>query len=77
MLISKYHKIKFICELERYDYLSIFRYRINGNKITSIYRKPTFTGISLNWFDSGPMNYKINSIKTLSNRAYDLTSNYF
>ena len=49
-----------------------------NNKISnSIYRKPTFTGVGLNWFNSGPLNYKINSIKTLLYRAYNLTSDYF
>ena len=47
------------------------------NKIeVSIYRKPTFTGQGLNWFSFCPIIYKINSIKTLLYRAYDLTSSY-
>ena len=78
-LNNKHRKIKLACELERDDCLSFLDIKLykNGNKIiTSIYRKPTFTGVGLNWFDGGPMNYKINSIKTLLNRAYDLTSNY-
>ena len=48
------------------------------NKIeVDIYRKPTFTGQGLNWYSFCPTIYKINSIKTLLYRAYDLTSSYF
>ena len=48
------------------------------NKIEAdIYRKPTFTGQGLNWFSFCPTIYKINSIKTLLSRAYELTSSYF
>ena len=34
------------------------------------------SGVGLNWFDGGPIIYKLNSIKTLLNRAYNLTSDY-
>ena len=39
--------------------------------------KPTLTGLGMNWFDGSPINYKLDSIKTQLNRAYNLTSNYF
>ena len=43
---------------------------------SSIYRKPTFTGLALIIFSYCPMKHKINSIKTLIHRAYYLSSNY-
>ena len=79
-LNSKHDKIKFTCELEKDNCLNFLDINLHkdGNRIsTSIYRKPTFTGVGLSWFDGGPINFKINSIKTLLNRAYNLTSNYF
>ena len=59
------------------NFLDIQLHKKDNKISTSIYRKPTFTGVGLNWFDGGPINYKINSIKTLLNRAYNLTSDYF
>ena len=79
-LNNKHPKIKFTCDLEQNDKLNFLDVQLlkANNKIhTSIYRKPTFTAVGLNWFDGGPINFKINSIKTLLNRAYNLTSNYF
>ena len=43
---------------------------------TSVFRKPTFTGLGLNWLSFCPDIFKINSIKTLLNRAYNVCSNY-
>ena len=78
-LNSKHPRIKFTCELEQnnsLNYLDINLYKYNNHITTSIYRKPTYTGIGLNWFDGSPIHYKINSIKTLLHRAYNLTSSY-
>ncbi len=44
---------------------------------TNVYRKPTHSNKGLNWFSYCPNIYKINSIKTLLNRAYNICSNYF
>ena len=44
---------------------------------TSVYRKPTYTGLGLSWFSFCPDIYKVNSIKTLLNRAYSICSDYF
>ena len=78
-LNSKHPKIKFTCELEQnnsLNFLDINLYKCDNHITTSIYRKPTYTGIGLNWFDGSPIHYKINSIKPLSHRAYNLTSSY-
>ena len=77
---SKHPKIKFTCEREVNSSLPFLDVRLtktsNGTISTGVYRKTTFTGQSLNWFSFCPLIYKINSIKTLINRAYNLTSNY-
>ena len=41
-----------------------------------MHRKPTFTGLGLNFFSFIPYIYKINSIMTLLQRAYNVSSNY-
>jgi len=48
----------------------------NGNFHTSIYRKPTFTGLGLHFLSFTPYIYKINSVKTLITRAYNVCSNW-
>ncbi|XP_069989664.1 uncharacterized protein [Penaeus vannamei] len=48
----------------------------NGRFHTSIYRKPTFTDLDLHFLSNIPYIYKINSIKTLITRAYNLCSNW-
>ena len=42
----------------------------------SIYRKPTFTGLALNFYSYCPIKFKINAIKTLILRAYHLSYSY-
>ena len=42
----------------------------------TVYRKPTFTDLGLNFYSHCPLIYKINSIKTLLHRAYGICSNY-
>ena len=43
---------------------------------TSLYRKPTFTGLYTNWSSLIPLNYKIGLIKSLINRAYNISSSW-
>jgi len=48
-----------------------------GNKFTTnVYRKETFTGLGLNYLSFVPSIYKINSIKTLIYRAYNICSSW-
>ena len=78
-LNSQHNKINFTHEIEVNGSLSFLDVMLTKkqNKIeVDIYRKPTFTGQGLNWFSFCPTIYKINSIKTLLYRAYDLTSSY-
>ena len=43
---------------------------------TSVFRKPSFTGLGLSFFSFCPYIFKINPLKTLLHRAYHLSSNY-
>ena len=46
-----------------------------GNKLhTSVFRKPTFSGLGTSFFSSCCRNFKINGIKTLLHRAYNVSS---
>ena len=77
---SQHINIKFTCEVERdgaLPFLDVMVTRTNHGIATSVYRKPTFTGLGLSWFSFCQDIYKLNSIKTLLNRGYDTCSNYF
>ena len=43
---------------------------------TSVFRKPSFTGLGLSFFSFCPYIFKINALKTLLHRAHHLSSNY-
>ena len=45
--------------------------------MTSVYRKPTFSGLGSSFFSYQCYIFKINAIKTLLFRAYNISSNYF
>ena len=71
--------IKFTSEIEnesKLAFLDTLVTNVNGHFSTSIYRKPTFTGLGLNFRSFTPKLFKLNSIKTLINRAYNICSSY-
>ncbi|XP_069981900.1 uncharacterized protein [Penaeus vannamei] len=75
-LNSKHQSIKFTCETQQNNqlpFLDMYVTNDNGRFHTSIYRKPTFTGLGLHFLSNIPYIYKINSIKTLITRAYNLS----
>ena len=76
---SKHSKIKFTHEQEVDDKLSFLDVNLtktqSGTISTSVYRKNTFTGRSLDWFSFCPEIFKLNSIYTLIHRAFNITSN--
>ena len=77
---SRHRNIKFTYEKERngsLSFLDILITKTSTGLVTGVYRKPTYTGLGLSWFSFCPRIYKINSVKTLLNRAYDICSNYF
>ena len=78
-LNSRHSSIKFTCENEQEGKLSFLDTTIcnnNGRFTTSTYRKTTFTGLGLNYLSFLPPIYKINSIKTLLTRAYNVCSSW-
>jgi hypothetical protein len=78
-LNCQHNNIKFTHEMEKSDCLQFLDATItkcNNNFTISVYRKPTFTGLGLHFFSFVPKLYKINSIKTLLNRAFVISTNY-
>ena len=78
-LNSKHPNIKFTKEMEvdsKLSFLDILVTRNENHFITSVYRKPTFTGLGMNFLSFSPKLFKINSMKTLINRAYNICSDY-
>ena len=76
---SKHPNIKFTYEIEENNCLPFLDCLLSKSDIclsTSVYRKPTFTGLGLNFFSFIPKMYKINSIRTLLQRAYNATSSF-
>ena len=76
---SKHYNIKFTHEIEennKLSFLDITVIRENNKFETAIFRKNIFTHLGLNFLSYEPMKYKINAIKTLIYRAFNLTSNY-
>ena len=75
----RHTNIKFTSEIENNSKLAFLDTTVlneNGKFSTSVYRKPTFSGLGLNFLSFCPKIFKINSIKTLINRAYRICSNY-
>ena len=78
-LNNQHPNIKFTSEIEVnhvLNFLDASIYFTGSNFKTSVYRKDSFTGLGLNFFSFLPISYKINSIKTLFNRAYNICSSY-
>ena len=76
---SKHPNIKFTCDIERdfkLPFLDVEISRHNGKFFTSVYRKSTFTGLGLNYLVFSPILYKLNSIRTLINRAYNVCTDF-
>ena len=46
--------------------------RLNGHFVTSVYRKPTFSGVYTNFSSYIPMTYKLSLVSTLLHRAYTI-----
>ena len=57
-------------------FLDVLITRENNKFKTSVYRKETFTELGLSYFSFTPFLYKINAIKCLIFRAYNLSSNF-
>ena len=78
--LNRQHKnIKFISsETENENSISFLDTKItrdNNKFMTSVYRKPTFSGVFTNFKSSIPKSYKYNLLFTLLHRAFKLCSN--
>ena len=78
-LNEKHASIQFTSETENDNTISFLDIDINNTPDgfqTSVYRKPTFTGLSTKFSSFIPLQYKRNLISTLAFRAFNLCSNY-
>ena len=55
--------------INKLPFLDVLVERCDFSFLTSVYRKPSFTGLYLSWKSSAPRSRKLNSIKCLSFRA--------
>ena len=75
-LNSRHNNMKFTFEVEQNDKLCFLNIDISrdGNKFkTSLYRKPTFSGIYTNFNSFIPMTYKCGLIHSLLFRAFNIS----
>ena len=78
-LNRQHRKINFTLEQEsegRIPFLDMMVYKNSGKLNFSVFRKPTFTGLGINFLSECFTQYKINSIKTLVHRAFKLSSSF-
>ena len=74
---SKHPRINFTIEPEKDDRLPFFDVivRRHGNSFSnSVFRKPTFTGLGTSFFSHSCQTFKVNGIKTLLHRAFNVCS---
>ena len=77
-LDSLHSALKFTCEFESnasLPFLDVLVERVvDGGFVTTDYRKPTFTGMCLQWDSFCPVKYKVGLIRCLVNRALRICS---
>ena len=80
-LNSKHPNIEFTAEIEDGNKLpfldTLVTHEPNHSFSTSIYRKPSYTGLTTKSTSFIPNNYKRNLILTLTTRAFNICSSYF
>ena len=77
-LNSKHQNMKFTSELEqngKISFLDCLVTRKNNKFETSTFRKATFTGLGTSFFSFTPFIFKLNGLKTLIHRGYNVASN--
>ena len=78
-LNSQHPSIKFTSEVEKdckLSFLDVLVHKENSQFRTSVFRKPTFTGLGMSFFSFCSFRFKINSVKTLLSRAYKVCSDF-
>ena len=79
-LNSQHECINFTMELEHSDQLSFLDCKISRSQnsfSTSVYRKPTFSGLCTSFFSFVPFRFKLCMIKTLLCRGFRISSSFF
>ena len=77
---SRHPNIEFTCDNEidcKLPFLDMHVERSGGKLSTSVYRKPTFTGLLSKYDSFAPILYKKNLVATLVFRSFKLSSDYF
>ena len=78
-LNAQHRNISFTIEHEvdnQLPFLDVFVSKTNSGFSTSVFRKSSFTGLGMSFFSFCAQNFKINAIKTLLHRAYNISSSY-
>ena len=78
-LNDQHINIKFTVDEEKDNklpFLDVSIERVNNKFQTSVFRKNTFSGLGTSFFSYTPFLFKINAIKTLIFRGYQLSSNF-
>ena len=78
-LNRQHNNINFTMETENDRSLSFLDVSVCRNAdgfSTSVFRKPTFSGLGISFFSFCSKNFKSNSIMTLLHRAYNVCSSY-
>ena len=76
-LNSLHPSLRFTCEEEsvgKLPFLDVKVIRTDKGMVTTIFRKPTFTGRYTPWDSYSPTNYKINLVRSLAHRARRICS---
>ena len=78
-LNCQHPNIKFTSEIEENNSISFLDIKINRDNnrfLTSVYRKPTFSGVFTNFDSFIPLSYKSGLISSLLYKAFKLCSNF-
>ena len=77
-LNTRHPNIQFTCDTEKDGILPFLDVNVRRDDVfhTSVYRKPTFTGLFSNFKSFLPLLYKINLAKCLFNRAFKICSSH-
>ena len=78
-LNSKHRNISFTMEVEnnkQLPFLDVLITKCDNSFSTTVYRKPTFSGLGISYFSFCYNKFKLNSIKSLVSRAYSLCSSF-
>ena len=76
---AQHPNISFTAEHEhnnKISFLDVLITKENGRFATSVYRKPTFSGLGMSFFSFCAFRFKLNAIQSLISRAYGICSSY-